>query len=143
MRCGEEVEGMESVITPLNEFAKNSARLVKRCTKPDKKGGLFQTLLSCAQTATVVPGMTLLLTVSFCICRVHQNLHQDSCGLHRHGLHWILRQTHFHCELLCQLLQKVINKHGCSLTLCLCYAAHQSNHCVWKLSGVQMGQHAT
>ncbi|KAK9831727.1 hypothetical protein WJX74_007452 [Apatococcus lobatus] len=28
---------MESVITPLNEFAKNSARLVKRCTKPDKK----------------------------------------------------------------------------------------------------------
>ncbi|KAK9864184.1 hypothetical protein WJX84_009283 [Apatococcus fuscideae] len=28
---------MESVITPLNDFAKNSARLVKRCTKPDKK----------------------------------------------------------------------------------------------------------
>ncbi len=29
---------MDTVVTPLQEFAKNSARLVKRCTKPDRKG---------------------------------------------------------------------------------------------------------
>lgn len=28
------------VVKPLKDFAKNSARLVKRCTKPDRKGGL-------------------------------------------------------------------------------------------------------
>jgi len=28
---------MDTVVTPLQEFAKNSARLVKRCTKPDRK----------------------------------------------------------------------------------------------------------
>ncbi len=27
------------VVKPLKDFAKNSARLVKRCTKPDRKGG--------------------------------------------------------------------------------------------------------
>ena len=29
---------MESVLEPLKEFSKNSVRLVKRCTKPDRKG---------------------------------------------------------------------------------------------------------
>ena len=29
---------MESVVNPLKDFAKNSIRLVKRCTKPDRKG---------------------------------------------------------------------------------------------------------
>ncbi|KAK9827297.1 hypothetical protein WJX81_001926 [Elliptochloris bilobata] len=28
---------MESVVNPLKDFAKNSIRLVKRCTKPDRK----------------------------------------------------------------------------------------------------------
>ncbi len=31
---------MESVLEPLKEFSKNSVRLVKRCTKPDRKGEL-------------------------------------------------------------------------------------------------------
>lgn len=31
---------MESFIEPLKEFSKNSVRLVKRCTKPDRKGEL-------------------------------------------------------------------------------------------------------
>ena len=30
--------GMESVLEPLKEFSKNSVRLVKRCTKPDRRG---------------------------------------------------------------------------------------------------------
>lgn len=30
---------MESVLEPLKEFSKNSVRLVKRCTKPDRRGG--------------------------------------------------------------------------------------------------------
>ena len=29
---------MESVLEPLKEFSKNSLRLVKRCTKPDRRG---------------------------------------------------------------------------------------------------------
>ena len=29
---------MDTVVTPLKEFGKNSIRLVKRCTKPDRKG---------------------------------------------------------------------------------------------------------
>lgn len=29
---------MDTVVTPAKEFAKNSTRLVKRCTKPDRKG---------------------------------------------------------------------------------------------------------
>lgn len=28
----------ETVVKPLKEFGKNSVRLVKRCTKPDRKG---------------------------------------------------------------------------------------------------------
>ncbi|CAL5220545.1 g2581 [Coccomyxa viridis] len=28
---------MESVLEPLKEFSKNSVRLVKRCTKPDRR----------------------------------------------------------------------------------------------------------
>lgn len=29
---------MDTVVNPLKEFAKNSVRLVKRCTKPDRRG---------------------------------------------------------------------------------------------------------
>ena len=29
---------MDNVVTPLKEFGKNSVRLVKRCTKPDRRG---------------------------------------------------------------------------------------------------------
>ena len=29
---------MDTVVTPVKEFSKNSIRLVKRCTKPDRKG---------------------------------------------------------------------------------------------------------
>lgn len=28
---------MDTVVNPLKEFAKNSVRLVKRCTKPDRR----------------------------------------------------------------------------------------------------------
>ncbi|KAK9812701.1 hypothetical protein WJX72_002296 [[Myrmecia] bisecta] len=28
---------MDTVVTPLKDFAKNSVRLVKRCTKPDRR----------------------------------------------------------------------------------------------------------
>eukprot|EP00727_Mastigamoeba_balamuthi_P012640 m51a1_g8 putative C-tail anchored protein, SecE/Sec61gamma subunit (69) ;mRNA; f:31980-32356 len=31
------MEAVESVVTPLKEFAKDSIRLVNRCTKPDRK----------------------------------------------------------------------------------------------------------
>jgi protein transport protein SEC61 subunit gamma-like protein len=31
----------ETVVKPLKEFGKNSVRLVKRCTKPDRKGEPF------------------------------------------------------------------------------------------------------
>ena len=34
---------MDTVVNPLKEFAKNSVRLVKRCTKPDRRGD-FNTL---------------------------------------------------------------------------------------------------
>jgi len=30
----------DTVVKPLKEFGKNSVRLVKRCTKPDRKGTL-------------------------------------------------------------------------------------------------------
>lgn len=30
----------DSVVKPLKDFAKSSVRLVKRCTKPDRKGVL-------------------------------------------------------------------------------------------------------
>ena len=32
---------MESFLEPLKEFSKNSVRLVKRCTKPDRKGAMI------------------------------------------------------------------------------------------------------
>ena len=32
--------GFDYVVKPLEEFAKGSIRLVKRCTKPDRKGAL-------------------------------------------------------------------------------------------------------
>lgn len=35
-----DVGTFDYVYKPLGEFAKNSARLVKRCTKPDRKGEL-------------------------------------------------------------------------------------------------------
>ena len=28
----------DTIVKPLKDFAKNSVRLVKRCTKPDRKG---------------------------------------------------------------------------------------------------------
>jgi preprotein translocase subunit Sss1 len=35
MEVQQQVDG---VVKPLKEFGKNSIRLVKRCTKPDRKG---------------------------------------------------------------------------------------------------------
>jgi protein transport protein SEC61 subunit gamma-like protein len=39
----------EYAVKPVKEFAKDSYRLVKRCTKPDRKGARPA---SCAQAAT-------------------------------------------------------------------------------------------
>ncbi len=32
---------VDQVVTPLNEFRKDSWRLINKCTKPDRKGMLF------------------------------------------------------------------------------------------------------
>ncbi|KAA8530099.1 hypothetical protein F0562_004808 [Nyssa sinensis] len=34
------MDALDSVFDPLREFAKDSVRLVKRCHKPDRKGGV-------------------------------------------------------------------------------------------------------
>ncbi len=53
---------MESVLEPLKEFSKNSVRLVKRCTKPDRRGMLpFRVLdagLNCALTCKTAASAT-------------------------------------------------------------------------------------
>lgn len=33
------VEALDFVLKPLKDFAKNSTRLINKCSKPDKKGG--------------------------------------------------------------------------------------------------------
>ena len=48
---------METVVTPLKDFSKNSVRLVKRCTKPDRKG----TFHSCQQTTAILKHEVLIL----------------------------------------------------------------------------------
>jgi hypothetical protein len=55
---------MDTVVTPLKEFAKNSVRLVKRCTKPDRKGVLAAAALEFCysleqRNAVLPPSFTL------------------------------------------------------------------------------------
>lgn len=39
--------GFDYVVKPLEEFSRGSLRLIKRCTKPDKKGEQQQAVQSC------------------------------------------------------------------------------------------------
>ena len=45
---------MDSVVLPLKDFAKNSVRLVKRCTKPDRRGMTWNSRMSSASLGVYV-----------------------------------------------------------------------------------------
>lgn len=108
----------DQVLKPLKSFSKDSARLVKRCTKPDRKGGRvagrgrggrawgarqrhseqadqvlhWHAPLRAASTAHGTARSAATPR------RVLQGLHQDRAGLHRHGLHRLLCQAAVHRE---------------------------------------------
>lgn len=45
-----EMDQVQAWVQPMKEFAKDSMRLVKRCTKPDRKGNVTELVKSSGQT---------------------------------------------------------------------------------------------
>lgn len=95
---------MDTVVTPVKEFSKNSIRLVKRCTKPDRKGSFVSLMLHDAlipNTAAADANLGLPNKANDChrLCRVQQDLLENGVGVRGHGLHRLLCQAHIHREL--------------------------------------------
>lgn len=117
---------------PLKDFAKNSVRLVKRCTKPDRRGedrGNDSYGLHCLarvrlwKYAAIRAGclwrLRLNLPKNAVCCRVQQDLRPDGIGICRYGLHRLLRQAYLHsepsycCALAPLLLSHCLHSGGC------------------------------
>ena len=92
------MDQLQQVVKPLQEFAKDSMRLVKRCTKPDMKGKNERERESGCE---IVP-----------LCRVPANCSGNSHWICGDGVHRILCQAHSHPH----------QQHHCVswLTLCVC-----------------------
>ena len=100
------MEMVQEYVKPLREFAKDSMRLVKRCTKPDLKGKfkigyIFQPFLA---------PITVYCLITF---RIPEDRASHGRGFRYHGFHRLLCQAHphphqqYHCVSLlftsCQL----------------------------------------
>lgn len=69
----------QDYVKPLKEFAKDSIRLVKRCTKPDLKGS---------------PPLPRTLYKFFSFFRISKDCFCYSCRFCYNGLHWFLCKAH-------------------------------------------------
>lgn len=70
---------VQDYVKPLKEFAKDSIRLVKRCTKPDLKGRYFDPRW-----------LSESVIVSF---RISKDCLGNSCWFCYHGLYWFFCQV--------------------------------------------------
>jgi len=81
---------VDQVISPLNEFRKDSWRLLKRCTKPDKKGiGIMH-----------LSGCVLAWTINWCLITFKHRILEDCyCNCHwfcYHGFYRIFCKVNSH-----------------------------------------------
>lgn len=76
------MDQVQQVVEPCRQFMKDSMRLVKRCTKPDRKGDLEVNVRN-----------VITSNGSF---RVSKDRHGDGDWLRHYGLHRLLRQTYSH-----------------------------------------------
>merc|ERR1711872_249950 len=95
---------MDQIVTalePLKQFSKDSVRLVKRCTKPDRKE--FQKIA----IATAI-GFALMGFIGF-FCEAHPHPYQQH---HRGSLEEIFRSLYryFICSLVVRMFGKCSNK---------------------------------
>ena len=104
------------IVDPGQRFVKSSMRLLKRCTKPDRKGMLLgvaaaqnsrqaaTTTMHCCCCGCCGCGDALLLNASSLTpAATGAHMHRDVQDRHRHadwllhhGLHWLLRQADPH-----------------------------------------------
>lgn len=82
------MDQVELYVKPVKDFAKDSMRLVKRCTKPDLKG---ERLYICRQE-----GLMSVTSSVCCHCRVSAYRSGHGHWVRRDGIHWLLRETHPH-----------------------------------------------
>lgn len=78
------------LVKPVKDFAKSSARLVKRCTKPDRKG-TFQP--SVTANSRLPDGHIRSLAR-----RVQQDRSSHSSWIRSGRVHRLLREANLHCK---------------------------------------------
>ena len=97
------MEMVQEYIKPLREFAKDSMRLVKRCTKPDIKGKFTYTIKN-------FPAVFSTYYTVLCVFRIPEDRASHCRGFCHHGIHWLLCQAHpyphqqYHCVSFIVLL---------------------------------------
>jgi len=90
------------IIQPLKKFAKDSTHLVKKCTKPDRKGKPTTCLpvVVFPHSSLATPFPSLLLHASLVPPKPLYRVRPDSLcherGVPDNGLYWLLRQAHPH-----------------------------------------------
>lgn len=86
------------IVKPAKEFAKDSIRLVKRCTKPDRKGANNYRAARPHENAQSLRGRgrfeALLLRPLFSVRRVHEGCAAHRAGVRRHRVHRLLREAY-------------------------------------------------
>ena len=85
-------------LEPLRQFSKDSIRLVKRCTKPDRKGKNYT---NWSYSVVILnPSFTrILLTgsiIELLFIRIPEDSRCHSDWICNYGIHRIFRQTHPH-----------------------------------------------
>ena len=83
------MDQVNKFVEPGKQFFKDSYRLVKKCTKPDRKG------ISTRLNSNLNHSLKLRFNPQFYF-RVSKNRVRHRHRLRHHGIHWLLRQTHPH-----------------------------------------------
>ena len=78
------MDQVQQITEPMKQFAKDSFRLVKKCTKPDRKG-----------EARRIPSLARSIVSVF---RVSKDRHGHSDRFCHHGFHRFLRQVDSHSD---------------------------------------------
>lgn len=121
-------------VEPSRQFVKDSIRLVKRCTKPDRKGEFIHLASAARELLSLTSDLIMFcLTTPFIFLnhltrvvshfRIPEDCNGHSDRVCHYGVHWFLRQTHshphqqYHCVSIshtnCLIIQSYIYTNTC------------------------------
>merc|ERR1711924_463478 len=90
------MEQLDNATKPLKDFFVSSDRLLRKCTKPDRKE--FKKIAFATTLGFAVMGFIGFFTKLIFIPIYQEDRVCDHTRVRRDGVHWVLHQAHLHSD---------------------------------------------